>query len=50
MTDIGNGPNFMVKIIAESSGVKVPTFFGFLVKYSLPILLPILVLIAWLFI
>ncbi|MBI2812664.1 MAG: sodium:proton antiporter [Opitutae bacterium] len=50
MTYIGNGPNFMVKSIAESSGVKVPTFFGFLFKYSLPILLPILVLAAWLFI
>ena len=50
MTYIGNGPNFMVKSIAESSGVKVPTFFGYLFKYSLPILLPILVLAAWLFI
>ena len=28
MTYIGNGPNFMVKSIAESAGVKVPTFFG----------------------
>ena len=50
MTYIGNGPNFMVKSIAESSGVKVPTFFGYLFKYSLPILLPILVLAAWLFV
>jgi Na+/H+ antiporter NhaD/arsenite permease-like protein len=50
MTYIGNGPNFMVKSIAERAGVKVPTFFGFLFKYSLPILLPILVLAAWLFV
>jgi len=42
MTYIGNGPNFMVKSIAESAGVKVPTFFGYILKYSLPILLPIL--------
>jgi Na+/H+ antiporter NhaD/arsenite permease-like protein len=49
MTYIGNGPNFMVKSIAESSGVKVPTFFGYLLKYSLPILLPILALGGWLF-
>jgi Na+/H+ antiporter NhaD/arsenite permease-like protein len=42
MTYIGNGPNFMVKSIAESSGVKVPTFFGYILKFSLPILLPIL--------
>ena len=49
MTYIGNGPNFMVKSIAESAGVKVPTFFGYIFKYSLPILLPILVLGGWLF-
>ena len=47
MTYIGNGPNFMVKSIAESAGVKVPTFFGYLFKYSLPVLLPILVIAAW---
>jgi len=50
MTYIGNGPNFMVKSIAESAGVKVPTFFGYLFKYSLPILLPVLVIAAWLFV
>ena len=49
MTYIGNGPNFMVKSIAESAGVKAPTFFGYIVKYSLPILLPILALSGWLF-
>jgi Na+/H+ antiporter NhaD/arsenite permease-like protein len=49
MTYIGNGPNFMVKSIAESAGVKVPTFFGYIVKYSLPILLPILALSGLLF-
>ena len=47
MTYIGNGPNFMVKSIAESAGVRVPTFFGYLLKYSLPILLPILAAIAF---
>lgn len=46
MTYIGNGPNFMVKSIAESSGVHVPTFFGYLLKFSLPLLLPILALAA----
>jgi len=49
MTYIGNGPNFMVKSIAESAGVKVPSFFGYIVKYSLPVLLPILALSGWLF-
>ena len=48
MTYIGNGPNFMVKTIAESSGVKMPSFFGY-IAYSAVILLPILALNAWLF-
>ena len=49
MTYIGNGPNFMVKSIADGLGAKTPTFFGYIVKYSLPILLPILALAGWLF-
>ena len=39
----------MVKSIAESAGVKVPSFFGFLFKYSLPLLLPVIALVAWVF-
>jgi Na+/H+ antiporter NhaD/arsenite permease-like protein len=49
MTYIGNGPNFMVKSIAESAGVKVPSFFGYILRYSLPVLLPILILTGWIF-
>ncbi|HVU23309.1 MAG TPA: sodium:proton antiporter [Opitutus sp.] len=49
MTYIGNGPNFMVKSIAHDSGVHCPTFFGYIFKYSLPILLPILAISAWVF-
>ena len=49
MTYIGNGPNFMVKSIAESAGVKVPTFVGYILRYSLPILLPILLASGFLF-
>jgi len=49
MTYIGNGPNFMVKSIAESAGVRVPTFFGYILKYSLPFLLPLLLAVGWLF-
>ncbi len=49
MTYIGNGPNFMVKSIAHDAGVHCPTFFGYIIKYSLPILLPILALSGWLF-
>jgi Na+/H+ antiporter NhaD/arsenite permease-like protein len=46
---IGNGPNFMVKNIAESVGVKCPSFFGYIVKYALPILIPLFALVSWLF-
>lgn len=42
MTYIGNGPNFMVKAIAEESGVKMPSFFGY-IGWSVCALLPILV-------
>lgn len=38
---IGNGPNFMVKSIAEHSGVRCPTFMGYIVRYAIPVLLPV---------
>ena len=44
-TYIGNGPNFMVKAIAEQNGVKMPTFIEFVLKFSLPFLLPVLVVV-----
>jgi len=44
---IGNGPNFMVKSITERAGVKMPSFFAYMIKYSLPILIPTFLLI-WL--
>jgi Na+/H+ antiporter NhaD/arsenite permease-like protein len=47
MTYIGNGPNFMVKSICERAGIKMPSFFAYLVKYSIPILIPIFILV-WL--
>ncbi len=50
MTYIGNGPNFMVKSIAEQSGIKMPSFFGYLIRFTIPILLPILFLVWLLFI
>jgi Na+/H+ antiporter NhaD/arsenite permease-like protein len=46
-TYIGNGPNFMVKSIAESRGVAMPGFFGYM-RYSLTILIPLFVLVTWL--
>lgn len=47
-TYIGNGPNFMVKSIAEQSGVKMPSFFGYML-YSGAILLPIFAIITLIF-
>jgi Na+/H+ antiporter NhaD/arsenite permease-like protein len=47
---IGNGPNFMVKSIAEHHGVKCPSFFGYIACYTMPILIPIFTLIWYWFI
>jgi Na+/H+ antiporter NhaD/arsenite permease-like protein len=49
MTYIGNGPNFMVKAIAEQSGVKMPSFFGYVIRYSIPVLIPVFILITVIF-
>lgn len=49
MTYIGNGPNFMVKAIAESEGVRMPSFFGYMFRFSLVILLPVYVLTQLIF-
>lgn len=48
-TYIGNGPNFMVKSIADHEKVHVPGFLTYIWKYTLPILLPMLVIIWLLF-
>jgi len=47
-TYVGNGPNFMVKAIADASGVRAPSFFGYLV-YSALVLLPVCGLVTILF-
>lgn len=49
-TYIGNGPNFMVKSIAEQVGIKMPSFFGYIIRYSIPILVPLFILTWLLFI
>jgi Na+/H+ antiporter NhaD/arsenite permease-like protein len=49
MTYIGNGPNFMVKSIADKAGVKMPSFGDYIFKYSIPYLLPVLVVVWLLF-
>lgn len=50
LTYIGNGPNFMVKSIAEQSGIKMPSFFGYMAKYSLIIFLPVYIIVQLIFI
>jgi len=44
MTYIGNAPNFMVKSIAEQIGIDMPSFMGYILRYSIPFLLPVLFL------
>jgi Na+/H+ antiporter NhaD/arsenite permease-like protein len=48
-TYIGNGPNFMVKAIADQQNVHTPTFLGFAFKFTLPAMFPMLVIVWWLF-
>jgi Na+/H+ antiporter NhaD/arsenite permease-like protein len=48
-TYIGNAPNFMVKSIAEEAGVNMPSFFGYILKYTLPVLIPVFVLVTLVF-
>ncbi|RQW83216.1 MAG: sodium:proton antiporter [Geobacter sp.] len=48
-TYIGNAPNFMVKSIAEESGVAMPSFFGYMFKYSIPFLVVTFILVTFVF-
>jgi Na+/H+ antiporter NhaD/arsenite permease-like protein len=50
MTYIGNGPNFMVKAVAEENNIKMPYFFSYMYKFSLIVLLPVFILIQLLMI
>lgn len=49
MTYIGNGPNFMVKAIAEENKIAMPSFFGYMIKFSLIVLLPVYILTQLIF-
>ncbi|WP_460620527.1 sodium:proton antiporter [Hymenobacter tenuis] len=46
LTYIGNGPNFLVRSIAEKEGIPMPSFFGYIGRYAVPYLLPILTLVG----
>jgi len=49
LTYLGNGPNLMVKAIADHQKVRTPGFLAFIFRYALPCLAPVLVLVWWLF-
>ena len=49
LTYIGNGPNLLVKAVVEHAGVKTPGFFGYIFKFALPILIPIFVIVSFVF-
>jgi Na+/H+ antiporter NhaD/arsenite permease-like protein len=44
---IGNGPNFMVKAIADKARVHAPSFLAYMMRFSIPILLPVLIVVGW---
>jgi Na+/H+ antiporter NhaD/arsenite permease-like protein len=48
-TYIGNAPNFMVRSIAETSGISMPSFFGYILKYTLVFLVPVFLLVTVVF-
>ncbi|MEE9431902.1 MAG: sodium:proton antiporter [Melioribacteraceae bacterium] len=49
MTYIGNGPNFMVKSICERSGIEMPSFFAYWLKFAVPILIPVFAIVWYIF-
>ncbi len=49
VTYIGNAPNFMVASIAREQGINMPSFFGYILKYSLVFLIPTFILLTYLF-
>ena len=49
ITYIGNGPNFMVKSICERAGINMPSFFTYIFRYSIIILIPIFTIIWYIF-
>jgi Na+/H+ antiporter NhaD/arsenite permease-like protein len=48
-TYIGNGPNFMVKSIADQQKVPTPSFLNYVFKFTLPCMLPVLLVVWWMF-
>jgi Na+/H+ antiporter NhaD/arsenite permease-like protein len=48
-TYIGNAPNFMVRSIAEEAGTPMPSFFGYMLKYSIVFLVPVFIVVSLIF-
>ena len=48
-TYIGNAPNFMVRSIAEEGGIPMPSFFGYILKYTMIYLVPTFVVVTLIF-
>ncbi len=48
-TYIGNAPNFMVRSIAEEAGTPMPSFFGYMLKYSIVFLVPVFIIVTIIF-
>lgn len=48
-TYIGNAPNFMVKSIAEHAGISMPGFFGYILKFTIPVLMPLFLIVMFVF-
>jgi len=49
LTYIGNAPNLLVKTIAEHAQVQTPSFIAYILKFALPVLIPVFALISILF-
>ncbi|MDB6129223.1 MAG: sodium:proton antiporter [Verrucomicrobiales bacterium] len=48
-TYIGNGPNLLIKAMVEEMKIKTPSFFSYVIRYSFPVLFPLIILICWMF-
>ncbi len=49
MTYIGNAPNLLTASISAEYGIRMPSFFGYILKYSIPLLIPLFILVTFIF-
>lgn len=48
-TYIGNGPNLIVKSIVDNAGIRTPSFFGYIFRFTIPVMLPMLIVVWFVF-